>query len=177
MATSTPRQRAEAIVVFESMFGNTATVATEIAQALAATGLSVEATEAQRVEPAFLQGRRLVVLGAPTHGFALPRTLSRRAAGVALRPGMRELLTALGGFAAPLPAVAAFDVRSAPGTWPTSVAAQLVRRLRRKGAVTVLGTHSFHVARQAGPLVSGDRERATAWARALARQLERHGEG
>ena len=172
MASSRPSQRAEALVVYESMFGNTAEVAHAVADGLASAGLSVDTVEARFCDPAVVQGRRLVVLGAPTHGFALPRTLSRRAAGVDPVPGMRELLASCDRFVEPTPAAAAFDVRSAPGTWPTSVAAQLVRKLQRLSVVNVLGTRSFHVVRQAGPLVAGDRQRATTWARQLAGQLE-----
>lgn len=163
---------AEVLVAYESMFGNTAAVASAIADALATTGLSVDAQRAQQLDSKALHGRRLVVLGAPTHGFALPRPLSRRAAGVASVPGLREFLATAEAFRQSPPAVAAFDVRSAPGEWPTSVAGQLVRRLQRLGAARVLGARSFHVERQAGPLFAGDLERAASWAHELALTLD-----
>lgn len=172
MASSSASDSAEALVAYESMYGNTAEVARAVADAFASAGLSVDTAEARHLGAEALQGRRLVVLGAPTHGFALPRGLSRRAAGVDPVPGMRELLASFEGFAEPVPAAAAFDVRSAPGTWPTAVASQLARRLQHFGVVNLLDARSFHVVRQAGPLVAGDRQRASAWGRQLADHLE-----
>ncbi|MFK4730384.1 hypothetical protein ROT00_11910 [Agromyces mediolanus] len=161
------------LVVYESMFGNTAAVAAAIAAALEPAGpVRLELADAR---PA-VGDAELVVVGSPTHGFALPSRLSRRAAqaqgadaSAAARSGIREWLAALeptDDAAGRPPFAAAFDVRQAPGS-AGAPSHRVRRRLDRLGFRVVGEPASFHVGPTAGPLRDGELDRASAWAEAL----------
>ena len=83
-----------ALVVYESMFGDTRALANAIAAGLLAHFGRVDVVSADAA-PADLGGIDLVVVGAPTHAFRLPsaasraRARARGAEGVADR-GVRE---------------------------------------------------------------------------------------
>ena len=67
--------------------------------------------------------------------------------------------------------VAAFDTRvEKVRRWPGSAAHKAARMLRKDGFDTTT-TESFFVVGVAGPLVSGEVERAHAWGRRLAGEL------
>jgi hypothetical protein len=69
-------------------------------------------------------------------------------------------------------AAAAFDTRLDKPRWLTgSAATKIAQRLGRKG-YSVVGTESFLVKGGGGPLADGERERAAAWGRALAANLQ-----
>lgn len=175
MNASRASGRRAALVVHESIFGNTAEIAGVIAHGLEASGLAVHVRAAHDTGTGMLTGRALVVIGAPTHGFALPTRISRRAAGVAPRRGAREMfgeMRTAEGLGVEASGYATFDVRAAPGRWPTTVSAQPSRRLRALGATHLLGERSFHVRSQTGPLHEGERERATTWGRELVELLQ-----
>ncbi|MGX5694747.1 flavodoxin domain-containing protein [Agromyces soli] len=169
-----------ALVVYESMFGNTAACAEAIAAVL---GRRAEVRLAHADEGARLDGLDLVVVGSPTHGFALPSGLSRRAAraqgadaSAAGRRGVREWLGALEPFAttetrtavAEPPFAAAFDVRQAPGT-AGAPAHRVLHRLEKLGLRRFADPVSFRVGPTAGPLLAGELDRAAAWAEGIAR--------
>lgn len=65
-----------ALIVYESMFGNTRKLADAIADALRASGVDTSIMHAQEA-PTDLSDYRLVVVGAPTHAHSLPRPKSR----------------------------------------------------------------------------------------------------
>lgn len=161
------------LVVYESMFGNTAAVAAAMARALTPAG-------AVRLELADdrpdVGDAELVIVGSPTHGFALPSRLSRRAAraqgadaSAASRAGIREWLAELGAVPADsAPFAATFDVRQAPGT-AGAPSRRVRRRLDGLGFRTIGEPASFRVGPTAGPLRDGELDRAAAWAEALLR--------
>jgi hypothetical protein len=67
---------------------------------------------------------------------------------------------------------AAFDTRFDKPRWLTgSAATKIAQRLRRKG-YKLVGTESFFVQTTGGPLAEGERERAIAWGRELAANLQ-----
>lgn len=68
-----------AVVVYESMYGNTHQVAEAIGDGLR-TALDVSVVAVGRVNPALLDGADLVVVGGPTHMHAMSRASSRKAA-------------------------------------------------------------------------------------------------
>ena len=72
-----------ALVVYESMFGNTAAIARAIADGLCSR-LDVEIVEVSKA-PTRLGEIDLVVAGGPTHVFGLSRPSTRRSAGSRLR--------------------------------------------------------------------------------------------
>lgn len=164
-----------AIVVYESIYGNTRAVAEAIAEGLG------DATVVSPAElPADAAQSDLLVVGGPTHAHAMATARSRRAAIEAVRgasadaaaatgPALRDWLAELGrdehGYAA------AFDTRINKPEWLTGAASHgIAKRLRRHG-YAVLDTSSFLVGASEGPLVDGELERARRWGAELAAAL------
>ncbi|WP_228122747.1 flavodoxin family protein [Saccharothrix syringae] len=159
---------ARALVVYESMFGNTEVIAEAIGQALAAE--VVEVSDAPDVLP---DDVGLLVVGAPTHVMGLSRPVTRRSAAdqateglVSTGRGVREWLDTL----APLGhhvTAHAFDTRVGTG-WPAGSAAKAIAKRLRSLHFTVPGRPvSFHVGGTPGPLLVGEPARAAAWARSV----------
>lgn len=166
-----------AVVVYESMFGNTRAVAEAIAIGLSTQGVDVEASEVGVTSPRLDPDVDLLVVGAPTHTFTLSRAETRSSAaeqattalvsaGIGLREWLEDL-TPRGPVA-----VASFDThadKKVPGA--ASRAAQ--RRLRRAGYPPLVPAESFYVTGMHGPLAAGELDRARAWGERLARSLPR----
>jgi hypothetical protein len=166
----------DAIVVYESMYGNTRAIGEAIAEGMG--GVPVLAVhEAAGRELAV----DLLVVGGPTHMHGLATTRSRQLAveaahedggghvepGATAEPGLRAWLRDL----APSTArrAAAFDTRLDKSPWLTGVASRgIARRLRGRG-IDALATESFLVEDSEGPLEEGEFERARAWGAELAR--------
>jgi len=164
-----------ALVVYESMFGNTEAIARAVARGLAdaVPTETVEVTDA----PLRLDGVALLVVGAPTHAFGLSRPSTRSAAGdqggradAATGRGVREWIQAMHPGRPGIPA-AVFDTRLRH--FPGSAAKAARRRLWRRGFATSAAPVSFHVKGAPGPLRDGELERAERWGRALAGLVER----
>jgi hypothetical protein len=158
-----------ALVVFESMFGNTEQVAHAIADGLAES-MEVnlrEVTENPSAEP----GRYdVIVVGGPTHAFTMSTTKSRAEAwrrggrmGV-IKTGIREWLDALPTLP-PTSLTATFDTRVR--RFPGSAARAATRRLARHGSASVVGPRSFYVLRETGPLAPGELDKARGWGRSI----------
>jgi hypothetical protein len=160
----------KALVVYESMFGNTETIARAIASGL---GDACDVTLADVTTMPYPSGVDLLVVGGPTHAFGLSRPGTRqdavRQGGTrpdAAKIGLREYLDAcpmLTGLAA-----AAFDTRVDKPFLPGSAARKADRQLRRLGCRLIVPPASFRVAGTPGPLVDGEAERAARWAVGLA---------
>ncbi len=161
----------KALVVYESLWGNTEKVARSVAAGLAETA---EVTVADvREIPELASDVELLVAGGPTHAFSMTRAstradaLQKGATHEAGPVGLREWLDRLPEVGR-RPAVATFDtrvdkVRHLPG----SAARSAARSVRRHG-YRAADTHSFYVADMDGPLLPGEEERATEWGRELA---------
>jgi hypothetical protein len=168
-----------AMVVYESMYGNTRLVAEHIALGLS-DGYDVtvrtvdEVLEAPQPEP------DLLVVGGPTHVHGLPNRRTRQAASdaaekpgsglvlepSAIGPGVREWLARMGEGACE--AAAAFDTRiDAPAALTGRASKGIAKRLRRCGFGLVAEPESFLVDKH-NHLLPGEAERATAWGAALA---------
>jgi hypothetical protein len=162
-----------ALVVYESMFGNTRDVAEAIATGLVAqveTTVS-ECSTAPGVVPADVD---LLVVGAPTHALGLSRPSTRASAQkqadsplVSQGQGLREWLSTLR-FEGDLPAVAAFDTRVRAPRLLGSAAPKALRRLRRSGGRPLAKARSFLVTGTTGPLAAGELAAAKSWGSELA---------
>jgi glutathione S-transferase len=154
-----------AIVVYESVYGNTRAIAEAIADALGALALTTEEAppdgDAARAD--------LLVVGGPTHvhGVASARTLEAGAGESELHgPALRDWLDALPRASGAL--AAAFDTRLDKAQWLTGAASRgLAKRLDRQG-FSVVSTASFLVTDSDGPLLEGELERARQWGAELA---------
>src|SRR5215212_358839 len=157
-----------ALVVVESMFGNTKEIAAAVAEGL---GESI-ATDVIGVNDAPQElgaDVAMVVVGGPTHAFGMSRPATRQdAATQAGRDpatvgfGMREWLERLE--AGPSPCTAAsFDTRIASPRVPGSAARAAQKRLKKLGFGLAVPAESFYVSGTPGPLVDGEVERARGW--------------
>ena len=166
-----------ALVVVESVFGNTRRIAEEVARGLAhglgESGQVRVADVGDAGDP--LDGVDLLVVGGPTHAFAMTRMSTRRnaaeQAGGGAQPsetGLREWLATLA--EAPMDVrAAAFDTRVDRPRLPGSAAAGVARRLRRLGYDLVARPETFRVSGTQGPLCEGELGRARAWGAGIAR--------
>jgi hypothetical protein len=160
-----------ALVVYESMFGNSEKVARAVADGVAEV-MPVSVAEVTSA-PVDLEGVDLVVAGGPTHAFSMSREGTRRDARMqgahegSVETGMREWL-------AKLPDehgrwFAAFDTRvTKVRRLPGSAARSAARAGRRHGFTQAVAPESFYVLDVEGPLVEGELERAQAWGAAVA---------
>ncbi|MBD7950145.1 flavodoxin family protein [Oerskovia rustica] len=165
----------EAVVIYESMFGNTAEIARAVAEGLSEQ-VAVRTVEVSATAPADdVLGADLIVVGGPTHAFGMSRLASREEA-AGRRPGsptvergIREWLDALaddasGRFGA------TFDTRvKSVKHLPGSAARAADRVVRRRGLSPADSPHSFYVEGMEGPLCPGEVERAREWGRELGR--------
>jgi hypothetical protein len=166
--------RARALVVFESMFGNTERLAYEVATGLGEYAVVTlrEVTTTPSLESG---GYDLVVIGAPTHSFGLSTTRSRAEAwrrggrmGV-IKPGVRDWLASVS-MRDMAPTVATFDTRPAAARGlPGSAARAIHRRVRSGNAPVVLPPKHFYVHRERQPIAATELLDARAWGQSLGR--------
>jgi hypothetical protein len=160
----------DALVVYESMFGNTRDVAVAIADGLSA-GMEVTVVEVGSAPTEIGDDVALLVVGGPTHAFSMSRPTSREDAAketeagvVSTGIGLREWLVTV---AVPAGlATAAFDTKvNRPLTGSAATAA--AKRLKRRGLRVVAPPADFYVLGKTGPLDAGEVERARRWGEAL----------
>ena len=165
-----------AVVVYESMFGNTHVVADHIARGMGA-GVDVAVVPVEGATAALVSAADLVVVGGPTHVHGLSTNRSRAGAQEiaaadedleldpdAEGPGLRDWFGGLSGGAM----AAAFDTRvDAPAAFTGRASKGIARRLRHHGFTLVADPESF-VVDKANHLVGGEADRAETWGAALA---------
>ena len=162
-----------ALVVYESMFGNTQTIAVAVADGLSVR-MTVDLVEVGAAPSAVSADVDLLVVGGPTHAFGMTRPNTRQdAAKQAGRPvvsqgvGIREWIEGLDTESVRVP-VATFDTRVRRPRLPGSAAHRAAKRLRALGARLVLPPESFWVNGTPGPILDGEEERARQWGLRLA---------
>jgi flavorubredoxin len=167
----------KAVVVYESMFGNTRLVAEQVSRTLEQAGMESRAVDVREADPGTLAGCGVLVVGAPTHAFSLSRSSTRAdAVKKGADPahavlGVREWLDLLDDAypsAHQRPVVAVFDTRVKVRMLPGSAARRAARVLRARGFSLVVPPTSFFVEDMAGPPAPGELDRARAWAASLA---------
>ncbi len=171
--------RVSALVVHESSFGNTRAIAMAVAEGVAAAlddDASVAVSPTDRVEPVMTRAVRMLLVGAPTHAFALPRQSTREdavrqgATGPAMS-GVREWIAVLPVRSKDAMA-ATFDTRvEVMRHLPGSAATSALKQLGRHGYRTV-DHESFYVEGTPGPLLPGEEERAFAWGKQTATEMQ-----
>ena len=170
-----------ALVVYESMFGNTREIALAVAEGIGAR-MPVETVEVGSAPTVLPDDLTLLVIGGPTHAHGMTKPESRadsaKRAGdrlVSRGSGIREWLAALYGGSSRV-AAAAFDTRiKGPGLIWGSAAKGAAKSLRGLRFRVVAEPESFLVDGPTGPvfdrLVEGERERARSWGRQLGASL------
>ncbi len=167
-----------ALVVYESMFGNTRTVAKAIARGLEGVGVATTVTAATTApDPS---GYDLVFVGAPTHAHTLPQPSSRAEAAawakhpekaLSLEPtagdaGVREWLKGLGAIESP-PRFAAFATRvDMPRIFTGDASSAIAKRLKGAGIRDV--AKECYLVSSVNVLLDGEADRAATWAANLA---------
>jgi len=172
-----------ALVVFESMYGNTRAIAEAIAAGLS-TRVPVEVREVGVAPDTIDAEVSLLVVGGPTHAHGMSKPASRQSAAsrADTERGIESTSTGLGEWRAGLAmapsnlAVAAFDTRiKGPAILWGSAAKSAEGQLRKAGAHVVTPSQSFFISGPRGPvyeaLAAGELDRARRWGEQLATEL------
>jgi Flavodoxin len=164
-----------ALVVYESLYGNTALIAEHIARGLRDAGFDAEARALPDVPVADVRGVDLLVVGGPTHAHGMSSSATRKGGAAdkknaydrpTVEPGLRGWLPALPDDHGPL--AAAFDTRFDRSVVLVGSAAKgIAKRLEAGRFRLVAPPESFFVTKD-NVLVAGQLERATAWGTTLA---------
>jgi flavodoxin len=153
----------KALVVYDSVFGNTEKIAQAVAKGL---GAETQCLRAGAVSVAQLTAVDTIVMGSPTRSFAAT-------------PAMMSLLEAIPMNALAGKKIAAFDTRLLmtgikgllfkkiidKGGYAAPIIAE---KLVAKGGTQALSGEGFFVKGEDGPLVNGELERAEEWGKTLA---------
>jgi hypothetical protein len=166
----------KAVVVYESLWGNTAAIAHAIAEGI---GPEARALSTAQASAEAIAGADLIVVGAPLIGFRLPTDSARKSIGQDRKhvqkppdlsqPSLRSWLAALPKGSG---RSAAFETRF---RWsPGSATGAIAKGLQGAGYRRIAKDKPFMVKGTYGPLADGELERAKAWGAELA-QLCRAG--
>lgn len=172
----------KALVVYESLWGNTAAIAAAIAEGI---GPHARAAHTGELEPAEAREADLLVVGAPVHAFGLPSEATKHSvderpvpAGAITpdthQPTLRSWLEhapVTGGVAA------AFDTR-VKGPLGHGGASKIEKLLTARGRTIAAPAMGFYVKNDKAPaapasmLLKGELERAREWGASLATHVE-----
>lgn len=150
----------KALVVYDSVFGNTE----QIAQAIGNTLDSQEDVSILRVNDVKLEqltGLKLLIVGSPTRAFKPTKAITNF-----LKRIPKNGLNGIN--------VAAFDTRIALSDIDSHIlpvfvkifgyaAGRIAKRLKRKGGILIASPEGFFVKGKEGPLKDGELERAASW--------------
>lgn len=167
-----------AIVVYESLWGNTEQVARAVADGLESVApVNVVAVASA---PTALETYDLVVVGGPTHAFSMSRPSTRETAVQTqhaprvIDRGIREWINDVSRVFHPVRAVT-FDTKVESPRLPGSAAKAARSDLRSRGFDVDTPSQTFRVHGYEGPLVDGELDRATAWGAELAASFAAEG--
>lgn len=159
----------KAVVVYESLFGNTAAIARAIAEGI---GSDTEALTTDEATDAVIAGAEVIVAGAPVIAFGLASDKTREGIGGGEKdpdhpadvahPSLKSWLESLPAGAG---SAAAFETR----LWwsPRGATGSIERGLKGAGYNVVAKSERFVVEGKYGPLREGELDRARAWGRSL----------
>jgi flavodoxin len=158
------------LVVYDSVYGNTAQIAEQIAGALDSPE-DVQVVPASEVKPEHLAGLQLLIVGSATQRFSPLPAVSGFLKGIP-QNGLRGVK------------VAAFDTRfTVQAVERIRILAFFVRifgyaakpiadRLVKKGGELAVSPEGFYVRDTEGPLLEGELERAAEWARQISAMID-----
>ena len=146
----------KALVVYDSAYGNTKSVADAIAGSL--DGLQASSVPVGDFKPDALEAGDLLVVGSPINGWRPT-------------PKITELLSAFGKGSLAGVKAAAFDTRVRMFIHGDA-AKKITHALKAGGADIIAGPMPFYVKGSEGPLRDGEIEKAEGWARGLLTSLK-----
>jgi len=155
----------KALVVFDSVFGNTEQIARAIGSALG----DVDVQAVGDAKPEQLAGLSLLVVGSPTRAFSPTPAIKKFLARIP-KGGLKGVH------------IAAFDTRISVDDVDSRILPPLIKvfgyaakpiadRLVKKGGVPVIPAEGFFVDGEEGPLKDGELERAADWAKQIMTNL------
>jgi flavodoxin len=145
----------KALIVYDSVYGNTEKIAKAIAEAITPSN-EVKVVRAGEANPSELASVNLLIVGSPTH------------AGRPI-PAVQDFLKRLPERSLKGVNVAAFDTRISTrivGVFGYA-AGRIAGNLKKKGGTLVASPEGFFVAGGQGPLKEGEPERAAGWAKGI----------
>ncbi|HJW88906.1 MAG TPA: flavodoxin domain-containing protein [Dehalococcoidia bacterium] len=148
----------KALIVYDSLHGNTEKIAGAIAAALAPSG-DVKVLRAGEANTSGLESIDLLIVGSPTQG-GRPT------------PAIQDFLTRVSEPAIKGISIAAFDTRFST-RWVGIfgyAAGKIASSLKTKGGILIQSPEGFFVKGTEGPLKDGELERAAGWAKKIAQQ-------
>ena len=145
----------KALIVYDSVYGNTEKIAKAIAGALTPSG-EVKVLRAGEVNPSELKSVDLLIVGSPTQGGKPTRAI-------------QDFLNKLPESAIKGMNVAAFDTRFSTKLVAIFgyAAGKIAGSLKTKGGTLILPPEAFFVKSKEGPLKEGELERAAGWAKRI----------
>lgn len=166
-----------ALVVYESMFGNTEKVAAAIRDGLE-RAIDTDLVRVDRCPAQLPADVRLLVVGGPTHAFSMSRASSRSSASsqgdlvMPTQTGIREWIDQLDA-AGTRAVVATFDTRvTKVRRLPGSAAKAAAKALRRRGFQRITDPESFYVDDSTGPISEAELPRAREWGEFVGWELQ-----
>lgn len=170
-----------AVVVFESIFGNTRDVAFAVVDGLRDAGVNAHAVEVSGAPAP--DDCDLLVVGGPTHAWSMTRANTREdarrqahareRAPVSTGIGVREWLAQRVVGEGRGRMAAAFDTAVSTKWMPTGSAAKAIAKSLARCGYRVIGHgEQFFVADTDGPLVDGELGRARAWGALVGRRAQ-----
>ena len=164
----------KAIVVYESMWGNTAAIARAIAEGIGPEARALSTAEA---DAEVTSDADLIVAGAPLHAFRLSTEKMRKDVSEDPKNAKNPadishplMRTWLAGLPKGKGKAAAFETRF---KWsPGGAAESIMKELKRAGYSRAGKTQKFLVTGVEGPLKEGEAERAQAWGGELAKLVK-----
>jgi Flavodoxin domain len=172
-----------AVIIYESMYGNTHLVAEAIATGLQ-PGNDVTVVPAAQATHELLDGADLVVVGGPTHMGGMSKAATRKAAteqahkqpdqltldADAEGPGLRDWFGSLDRMSA---RAAAFDTRlTGPAVFTGRASKRIAGLLEHHGLTLIARAESFLVSSD-NELRPGEEDRAQEWGKGLAARMPR----
>lgn len=157
----------KALIVYDSVFGNTGKIAQAMGKALGLPESDVIRVNQAKAEQ--IDGLELLIVGSPTRGFNATRPLY-------------DFLKSLPANKLKGIRVAAFDTRVSVETVKSALLTSLVKffgyaaekiakRLQKKGGKLISTPEGFFVDDREGPITQGELERAAEWVKKIANSL------
>jgi len=141
----------KALIIYDSIFGNTQKIARDLAQTLSET-LTTHLIPAREATLDVLKEEKILLIGSPTQQYNPT-------------PAVQAFLERIPDDTLQGVFVAAFDTRYRVSHWSSGSAAWIIARLlQHTGPSLIVPPQSFFVAKMEGPLEEGETERARQWA-------------